>query len=72
MTPGLSSPLPGCRERAGGLHPTEADARQRRGSGSDPERSQTHGHPGPGARPGDDQPEMELTQQEGTTPALTG
>ncbi len=60
-------PLPGCGERAGGQHSAEAAARQRSGSGSDPERRQAHRHPGTGARPGDHQPPMELTQQAGTT-----
>lgn len=66
MTP-LFRPLPGCGERAGGQHSAEAAARQRCGSGSDPERRQTHRHPGAGARPGDHQPLLELTQQAGTT-----
>lgn len=58
--------LSGCGERTGGQHSTEAAARQRSGTRSDPERRQTHRHPGAGARPGDDQPPMELTQQTGT------
>lgn len=62
-----SLPLPGRGERAGGQHSTKAAARQRSGSGSDPERRQTHRHPGTGARPGNHQPPMELTQQAGTT-----
>lgn len=59
--------LPGRGERAGGQHSAEATARQRSGSGSDPERRQTHRHPGTGARLGDHQPAMELTQQAGTS-----
>lgn len=59
-------PYPGCGERAGGQHSTEAAACQRSGSGSDPERRQTHRHPGAGARPRDNQPPMELTKQAGT------
>lgn len=58
-------PFPGCGARAGGQHSAKATARQRRGSRSDPKRHQTHGHPGAGARPGDHQPPMELTQQTG-------
>lgn len=58
--------LPGCGERAGGQYSTEAAAHQRSGTGSDPERCQTHRHPGTGARLGDNQPQMELTEQAGT------
>lgn len=57
--------LPGCGARAGGQYSTKTAACKRCGSGSHPECRQAHRHSGAGARPGDHQPEMELSQQAG-------